>query len=52
MGKRVGKTPLPLPVTERVSETLLRLPFYNTLTQTDQEEVISAIHEFFGGGGA
>lgn len=34
------------PVTERVSERLLRLPLFSGLTETNQERVIEAIHEF------
>jgi dTDP-4-amino-4,6-dideoxygalactose transaminase len=33
-------------VTERVSDGLARLPFYNNLTETDQDIVIEAIQEF------
>jgi len=52
MGQRLGGRPGTLPVTERVSAALLRLPFYNTLSPTDQEAVIAAVHDFFGGAGA
>jgi dTDP-4-amino-4,6-dideoxygalactose transaminase len=34
------------PVTERVSDQLIRLPFHNVLTGTEQEEVMEAILEF------
>lgn len=34
------------PVTEDISDRLLRLPFYLTLSDADQERVISAIEEF------
>lgn len=34
------------PVTEHVSDTLLRLPFYNSLTSADQQSVIEAIRAF------
>jgi dTDP-4-amino-4,6-dideoxygalactose transaminase len=34
------------PVTERVAEQLLRLPFYTDLTDDDQAAVIEALHEF------
>jgi dTDP-4-amino-4,6-dideoxygalactose transaminase len=33
------------PVTEDVSDRLLRLPFYNTLTHDEQSRVIDAIHK-------
>jgi dTDP-4-amino-4,6-dideoxygalactose transaminase len=36
------------PVAEDVSTRLLRLPFYNDLTQEDQLSIISAIMKFFG----
>ena len=35
------------PVTEDISDRLLRLPFYYTLNEVDQERVISAIQEFY-----
>jgi|SRR5580704_804460 dTDP-4-amino-4,6-dideoxygalactose transaminase len=41
-GGRVGDCP----VCEDVSDRLLRLPFYNQLTQEEQTEVIEAIKEF------
>jgi len=34
------------PVTEDVSDRLLRLPFYNTLTHDDQSRVIDAVQKF------
>ena len=46
MGRRFGGRPGACPVTERVSERLLRLPFHNALTQGDLERVVSAIHSF------
>jgi dTDP-4-amino-4,6-dideoxygalactose transaminase len=36
------------PVTEDVSERLLRLPFYNDLEPTEQDEVIGALLDFRG----
>jgi dTDP-4-amino-4,6-dideoxygalactose transaminase len=48
MGKRFGGKPGDCPVTERVSERLLRLPFYNGLTEDDQARVIEAVIEFQG----
>ena len=41
-GGRVGECP----VTEDVSDRLLRLPFYNSLTEEQQDRVVEAIHEF------
>jgi dTDP-4-amino-4,6-dideoxygalactose transaminase len=44
MGARFGAKAGDCPVTERVSDQLLRLPFYNNLTADDQDRVIDAIH--------
>ncbi|MES2570023.1 MAG: dTDP-4-amino-4,6-dideoxygalactose transaminase [Verrucomicrobiota bacterium] len=41
-----GGRPGQCPVTERMSEQLLRLPFYNNLTQDDQGRVIEAVIAF------
>lgn len=41
-GGRLGQCP----VTERVSDSLLRLPFYNDLSESEQNEVITAIQQF------
>jgi dTDP-4-amino-4,6-dideoxygalactose transaminase len=49
MGRRFGGREGDCPVTEDVSERLLRLPFYNELTETDQARVVAAISEFDGG---
>ncbi len=46
MGISFGGYPGQCPVTERVSDTLLRLPFYNDLTEAKQDEVASAIEKF------
>lgn len=46
MGRRFGGRPGDCPVTERVSDQLIRLPFHNVLTGGEQEEVIEAILEF------
>jgi dTDP-4-amino-4,6-dideoxygalactose transaminase len=46
MGKRYGGRPGDCPVTEHVSERLIRLPFYNNLDGESQERVIRAIREF------
>jgi dTDP-4-amino-4,6-dideoxygalactose transaminase len=43
MGRQWGYGPGDCPVTERVSDTLLRLPFYNTLTRSDQDRVVEAV---------
>jgi dTDP-4-amino-4,6-dideoxygalactose transaminase len=46
MGARFGGRPGDCPVTERVSDQLIRLPFHNALTGAEQEQVIEAILEF------
>ena len=46
MGIRHGGKPGDCPVTENVSDRLLRLPFFNSLTDSDQERVIDALLQF------
>ena len=46
MGQRYGGKPGDCPVTERISDQLVRLPFHNGLTSGEQEIVIDAIREF------
>jgi dTDP-4-amino-4,6-dideoxygalactose transaminase len=46
MGKKFGGKSGDYPVTEYVSDRLLRLPFYNTLDEAAQAGVIEAILEF------
>ena len=46
MGKGFGYNDGDLPVTESVSDRLVRLPFYNDLGLKDQEIVIEAISEY------
>lgn len=46
MGKQAGGKAGDCPVTERVSDQLLRLPFYNTLQEQDQERVVQTIKDF------
>ncbi len=46
MGRRFGGREGDCPVTERVSDQLIRLPFHNALTQEEQERVVEAIREF------
>lgn len=48
MGKRLGGKPGQCPVTEEISDRLLRLPFYNDLSHEDQARVIEAALEFHG----
>ena len=46
MGKKFGGQEGDCPITEHVSDRLLRLPFYNDLDETDQATVIEAIKNF------
>ena len=46
MGQRFGGKPGDCPVAENVSDRLVRLPFYNQLTEEEQESVIQAVHDF------
>ena len=46
MGRRFGGKPGDCPVTEWASDRLLRLPFFNTLLDDEQQRVISAVTEF------
>lgn len=46
MGQRFGGRPGQCPVTECVSDRLLRLPFFNELAETVQMDVIQTITEF------
>lgn len=43
MGRRWGYAPGACPVTEEMSDRLLRLPFYNDLTEDEQHSVIAAV---------
>jgi len=46
MGKKFGYKEGDLPNTESISDRLLRLPFYNELTENDQHQVIESIRAF------
>jgi dTDP-4-amino-4,6-dideoxygalactose transaminase len=46
MGQRMGGRKGACPVTEEKSDRLLRLPFYNSLSNTDQDRVIEAVLAF------
>jgi dTDP-4-amino-4,6-dideoxygalactose transaminase len=46
MGRGFGCQPGDCPVTTRVSDQLVRLPFHNVLSDSDQERVIAAILEY------
>jgi dTDP-4-amino-4,6-dideoxygalactose transaminase len=46
MGRRFGGAEGDCPVTEDVSQRLVRLPFYNELSDTDQSRVVAEIKRF------
>jgi dTDP-4-amino-4,6-dideoxygalactose transaminase len=46
MGRKFGGQPGACPVTEDLSDRLLRLPFFNSLSDADQARVIQVLHEF------
>ena len=48
MGRRFGGESGQCPVTEDVSERLLRLPFFTSMTEIEQADVIEAIEGFRG----
>ncbi|MGB8645934.1 MAG: dTDP-4-amino-4,6-dideoxygalactose transaminase [Anaerolineae bacterium] len=46
MGQHFGGKAGDCPVTEEVSNRLLRLPFYNSMTEAEQERVVEAVRRF------
>jgi len=46
MGQRMGGRNGGCPVSEQKSERLVRLPFYNSLSQGDQDQVIATVRQF------
>ena len=46
MGQRMGGQEGDCRVSERISDRLVRLPFYNGLSRDDQDQVIAAVHQF------
>lgn len=50
MGRQFGGQPGDCPVTERVSDQLLRLPLFNDITEQDQARVVAGLKEFYGSG--
>jgi dTDP-4-amino-4,6-dideoxygalactose transaminase len=50
MGRKAGGKQGDCPVTEDVSDRLVRLPFYNELPESDQSRIVSALFEFRGAG--
>lgn len=47
-GRKFGRPAGPMPVTDGVSERLLRLPLYYDLTEAEVAGIVAAIAEFFG----
>lgn len=47
LGRNLGYRQGQLPLTESISDRLLRLPLYYELKKEEQEEVINAINDFF-----
>jgi dTDP-4-amino-4,6-dideoxygalactose transaminase len=45
MGRKLGGKEGDCPVTEAISDRLLRLPFYNELTEAEQERVVAAVRD-------
>jgi dTDP-4-amino-4,6-dideoxygalactose transaminase len=48
MGQSFGGRPGDCPVTEDVSQRLLRLPLYNDMTDVEQERVVESVLSFAG----
>jgi dTDP-4-amino-4,6-dideoxygalactose transaminase len=46
MGEKYGGREGDCEVTERISDQLLRLPFYTNMTEDEQREVIEALKGF------
>jgi dTDP-4-amino-4,6-dideoxygalactose transaminase len=46
MGQRLGGKPGDCPVTERISDQLVRLPLFNTMSDLETATVIDAVREF------
>ncbi len=47
VGIKLGYKAEYLPVTENISQRIIRLPFYYELTQAEQEKIIKTIYDFF-----
>lgn len=48
MGRKFGGEQASCPVTEELSDRLLRLPFYTDLNESDQRAVVDAVKQFSG----
>jgi dTDP-4-amino-4,6-dideoxygalactose transaminase len=47
-GRKFGRTVGSMAVTDRVGDTLLRLPLFYEMTAEQQGRVVGAIREFYG----
>ena len=47
MAKKLGCEYKPLPVAEKLSQTMLRLPIYSAITPDEQDWVVDSIEAFF-----
>jgi dTDP-4-amino-4,6-dideoxygalactose transaminase len=48
MGQRLGGKPGDCPVTEDLSDRVLRLPFYNDLSEAEQDYAVESLRAFDG----
>ncbi len=48
MAKKLGSSDISLPVAEKLSQTILRLPIYSNITPDEQDWVVDSIADFFG----
>jgi dTDP-4-amino-4,6-dideoxygalactose transaminase len=46
-GRRLCGGDVDLPVTDRVSGSIVRLPLFPDLTTDEQDRVVDAVHDFF-----
>jgi dTDP-4-amino-4,6-dideoxygalactose transaminase len=46
MARQLGAGGPPCPVTEQVSDRLIRLPFFTDMTDAEQSDVIAAVRTF------
>ena len=49
MGRRFGGRAGQCPVTEDITDRVLRLPFFTAMTRAEQDRVVSEIHTFYRG---
>jgi len=46
VGQKLGYQPGDFPITEDISDRLIRLPLYNHLTEADQDRIVELILKF------